>query len=292
MYEKIKAIHIDELVPFQKDQEHTYEGDWVQQLTDCINKAGLMAPVVIRPVDGGKYEVVCGHNRVKALEILGCKDVYADIRDRLTDDEAAELYYNNRLNQQPFSALSYSQRFEVVKYYVGLIKKNSHQGKRTDLEEKADRKTGKDTGNTYVQPMSNLEISEATCVHPMSDTPIKPKRDTIRDEMARRLGISRTAFSEYRRIIKLPDRLLQSIARLLDEKKITFEAAYVISKMANSDIEILVEEIDKYPKVKLDLDILKELAKRNGEKNSRIISPIRREQKGQILKALTPYGCQ
>ena len=263
MYEKTKAIRIEELVPFKKDQEHTYEGDWVQQLTDCINKAGLMAPVVIRPVDGGKYEVVCGHNRVRALEILGCEDIHADIRDGLTDDEATELYYNNRLNQQPFSALSYSQRFEVVKYYVGLIKKNSHQGKRTDLEEKADRKMGKDIAETCVQLVSNYEIPETTCVQPVSDMPVKPKRGTIRDEMARRLGISRTTFSQYRRIIKLPDRLLQSIARLLDEKRISLEDAYAISDIIDMDIEYLIEEIDNAPNLKLDLDILKGLPKRN-----------------------------
>lgn len=290
MYEKTKAIRIDELVPFKKDQEHTYEGDWVQQLTDCINKAGLMAPVVIRPVDGGKYEVVCGHSRVKALEMLGCEDIQADIRDGLTDDEATELYYNNRLNQQPFSALCYSQRFEVVKYYEELIKKNSHQGKRTDLEDKTDRKTGKDTAETCVQLMANANASENTCVHPVFKI---PKRSTIRDEMASRIGISRTAFNMYRRLIKLPDNLLQSIARQLDEKKISFKAAYVISNMTNSDIEILAGEIDKYPKVKLDLNILKELAKRNGEKNSRIISPIRRGEREQILmSALTPYSSQ
>lgn len=290
MDEKNKAIRIDELVPFKKDQEHTYEGDWVQQLTDCINKAGLMAPVVIRPVDGGKYEVVCGHNRVKALEMLGCENIHADIRNGLTDDEATELYYNNRVNQQPFSALCFSQRFEVVKYYVELIKKNSHQGKRTDLEDKTDRKAGKDTAETYGQLVDNVNVSKNTCGHPVSKT---SKRNTIRDEMASRIGISKTAFNMYRQIIKLPDNLLHPIARLLDEKKITFKAAYVISKMTNSDIEFLAGEIDKYTKVKLNLDILKGLAKRNGEKNSRIVSPIRRGEREQILmSALTPYSSQ
>lgn len=56
---------------------------------------------------------------------------------------------------------------------------------------------------------------------------------------------------EYRRIIKLPDRLLNSIIRLLDEKKISFEAAYIISNVIDMDIEYLIKIIDHNPGCKL-----------------------------------------
>lgn len=102
--------------------------------------------------------------------------------------------------------------------------------------------------------------------------------------MARRLGISTATLSKYRRIIKLPEELLDPFLRLLDEKKITFEAVYVISNMRDSDIKTLIDGIERYPDRKLDLKILKKLPHREDEsKNSDVIYPRSREA---VLEAL------
>lgn len=93
-----------------------------------------------------------------------------------------------------------------------LIKETSRQGKRTDLEKET--AIGTDNG---------------TCVQSRHKLTEKPKRITIRDKMSNRLGISTATLSKYRRIIKLPDDLLRSLEQLLDEKRITFEAAYTIA---------------------------------------------------------------
>lgn len=266
MCRESKDIEFEKLIPFKGDQKYMHEEDWMRQLADCIKRAGLMDSVIVRPVDNGKYEVLCGHNRIKALKMLGCEVIHADIRNGLSDEDATELYNNSNLNQQPFSACSYTQRFETVKYYEKMMKMNSRQGKRTDLEEKAAAKSKK----TCVQPMSNSESKGDTYVQLMSNLPKSPRRPTNRDEAAHSLGISTATFSKYKRIINLPDDLLQSIAKLLDEKKITFEAAYVISNMINIDIQYLIKEINNCPNKKLNLDKLKELPKRNDKKSDNI----------------------
>ena len=89
--------------------------------------------------------------------------------------------------------------------------------------------------------------------------------------MADWTGIRKSTFDRYMRIIKLPDELLQSIACLLDEKKITFEAAYYISNMMDADIESLTRDINKYPDGELDLDKVKDSPKRNDKESNDII---------------------
>ena len=102
--------------------------------------------------------------------------------------------------------------------------------------------------------------------------------------MSNRLGISTATLSKYRRIIKLPDDLLRSLEQLLDEKRITFEAAYIIANMIDFDIEILVEGIIKNPDKILDLAMLKNLPHRNDEKPG-VIYPRSRKR---TLAALKP----
>ena len=81
--------------------------------------------------------------------------------------------------------------------------------------------------------------------------------------MAHRLGIATATLSKYRSIIKLPDDLIESLARLLDEGDITFEAVYRISRLAPPNAKILVECIEESPDKKVDLVKLKELCPRS-----------------------------
>jgi len=271
MDSEFKEINIEDMVPFSHHSGQVYGGERLQQLMDSIKNVGLMSPVIVRPVDNGKYEIICGHSRTKAVRALGYKMIKADVRHGLSDDKALELFYDSNLNQQSFSDWNYSQKIEAVKYVEKLIKKISRQGKRTDLKEKAGIEDG-----TSVQSRQKLNKNS--------------KRSTTRDKMARRLGISTSTLSKYRRIIKLPDDLIQPIAQLLDQKSITFEAAFIISNMRDIDIKWLLEGIERYPDRKIDLEKLKELPCRNTKDIDNAIQPISKKQVLETLVSPSPSG--
>ena len=265
--DETKELKIEALVSFSMCPFQTYEDARLEQLMDSIERLGLMTPIIVRPVDNGKYEIICGHNRTKAMKALGYIVIRANVRYGLTDEEALKLFYESNLNQQSFSDWSYSQKIEAVKYCDKIIKETSQQGKRTDLEKEHIANSGNET---CVQGRQKLERNIA-------------KRSTSRDKMARRLGISTATLSKFRRIIKLPDDLISSLAQLLDEKKITFEAAYRISNMREVDIKLLMEGITKYPDRKLDLKKLKELPTKKADKDSEKMYPISKERVWEVL---------
>lgn len=70
--------------------------------------------------------------------------------------------------------------------------------------------------------------------------------------------------------------------RLLDERRITFEAAYIISGKRDRDIRWLTEGMEQYPDRLLDLERLKKLPNRNTGKHGKI-SPV---SKKQVLETL------
>ena len=265
--DETKELKIEALVSFSMCPFQTYEDARLEQLMDSIERLGLMTPIIVRPVDNGKYEIICGHNRTKAMKALGYIVIRANVRYGLTAEEALKLFYESNLNQQSFSDWSYSQKIEAVKYCDKIIKETSQQGKRTDLEKEHIANSGNET---CVQGRQKLERNIA-------------KRSTSRDKMARRLGISTATLSKFRRIIKLPDDLISSMAQLLDEKKITFEAAYRISNMREVDIKLLMEGITKYPDRKLDLKKLKELPTKKADKDSDKMYPISKERVWEVL---------
>ena len=239
----IKEVRIDRLVPF-KSSMLTYEGKRFEMLVNSIDELGLQNPIIVRPIEYEKYQIISGHNRVKALKALGNKTVKAYIKRGITDEEAEQIYFDTNLNQQNFNDWKYSQRIEAVKYYDKLIRKTSQQGKRNDLN-KSTSKAADATTSVYVRQKSQ-------------------KAETDRDRMARCLGISTALFSRYRSIIKLPDNVVERLASKLDERVITFDIAYTLSKVKIENINVVLDYMDKNNNVKINTNVIKELKNKYG----------------------------
>lgn len=91
--------------------------------------------------------------------------------------------------------------------------------------------------------------------------------------------MSSSDFGMYRRIIKLPDKLLEPITNLLDKEKITFGAVYIMSGMRDVNIQILLDGINKYPDREIDLEKLKQLPCKR---------VVERDGRNGILHAISP----
>lgn len=185
------------------------------------------------------------------------------------DHDAVVSFYDEleplfRLSQKPFSGWSYSQRFKAISTIERLIKEHSRQGRRSDLAEKREQK-------------------QETCVQSWQDPDRKGRRQTTRDLMAQQLGISTATFSKYRSILKFSEELVEAIAQLLDENRISFEAAYRISQLTDYDAKVLVRRLQESSEreLKLDMDKLKKYAAKNI--SSGYIQPITERRMKSVL---------
>lgn len=261
MDNEAKEIRLEDLIPFRFHSLQMYQDERLELLMNSIGKLGLMSPIIVRPIANEKYEIICGHNRVKAMKKLGYSTIMAYVRYKLSDNEAIALFYDSNLNQQSFLDWNYSQRIEAVKYIEKLIKDNARQGKRTDLEENKDE----------------------TSVYSRQKLKKKQKRSTTRDRMACRLGISTATLSKYRKIIHLSDDIVETIGRLLDQKLITFEAAYRISGLRDCEIKLLMNYIENSPDKKIDIDKLKLLLHKIKDADKDTIYPISKTALKELL---------
>ena len=185
------------------------------------------------------------------------------------DHDAVVSFYDEleplfRLSQKPFSGWSYSQRFKAISTIERLIKEHSRQGRRSDLAEKREQK-------------------QETCVQSWQDPDRKGRRQTTRDLMAQQLGISTATFSKYRSILKFSEELVEAIAQLLEENRISFEAAYRISQLTDYYAKVLVRRIQESSEreLKLDMDKLKKYAAKNI--SSGCIQPITERRMKSVL---------
>jgi len=55
--------------------------DSLQELADSIRAQGVVQPIVVRPIGGGKYEIIAGERRWRASQIAGLHEIPAVVRD-------------------------------------------------------------------------------------------------------------------------------------------------------------------------------------------------------------------
>lgn len=68
-------------------------------LVQSIERYGVIDPIVVRPIDGGRYELVIGQRRVEACLRLGMPTIPAIVR-RLSEERARELAFQSNLQTQ------------------------------------------------------------------------------------------------------------------------------------------------------------------------------------------------
>ena len=124
--DQVRKIPISELVPFKDHPFKVVEDESMLRTTESISMFGVLTPLIARPTEDGKYEIISGHRRAHAAEAVGLTEVPVIIRD-MDDDVAKILVVDSNLQRENIlpseRAFAYKMKAEAMK----------HQGSRSDL---------------------------------------------------------------------------------------------------------------------------------------------------------------
>lgn len=124
-YEKIEdnqivELQIDRLVPFKKQQPFSmYDDNKKQEVKESIEKFGVLTPIIVRPIDNEKYEIIAGHNRVECSKELGKESIPAKIMNIDYDDATLIMIDTNLCSRDKISPIekgrAYKLKLEILK---------------------------------------------------------------------------------------------------------------------------------------------------------------------------------
>ena len=83
----LRELPIDLIGPGRYQPRSGMDPRALQELADSIEAQGVVQPVVVRPVGGGKYELIAGERRWRAAQKAGLHEIPAVIRE--VPDQAA-----------------------------------------------------------------------------------------------------------------------------------------------------------------------------------------------------------
>ena len=125
--ERVQNIPLSELHPFKEHPFKVQNNEEMERMIESIRKVGTITPALARPLPDGGYELISGHRRLAACQVLGIETMPVIVRE-MSDDEAVIAMVDANLQRETIlpseKAFSYKMRLEAMK---------RQQGERTDL---------------------------------------------------------------------------------------------------------------------------------------------------------------
>lgn len=153
--EKIEELELSLLDTFKNHPFKVINNEDLSKLKESINVNGVLEPIIVRKKDD-HYEIISGHRRKYASELLGLKTIPCIIRD-MSDDEATIYMVDSNMHRETILPS------EKAKAYKMKLDALSHQGKSLgQLVPKQDSrdKVGEEAGESGRQVNRFIRLNE------------------------------------------------------------------------------------------------------------------------------------
>ena len=227
---KIEEIPLSEIDPFPDHPYKVLDDEDIENLVESIRAKGVITPCMVRKKKDGRYELVSGHRRKRACEILGMHTMRCEVVE-LSKEEAVIMMVESNFQRSRVlpseKAFAYKMRLDAMKLHISRMRENQKQGRNfggkpvePQLEKARDHLV-----RSY--GMSQEEVSR------IGDSESRRKdlcvplghMERSRDRVAGEMGESATQIQRYIRLTEL----LPEILDLVDEGKIALRPAVELS---------------------------------------------------------------
>ena len=79
--DSLQHFPLDMIQPGKYQPRMDMSQESLEELADSIRSQGLVQPIVVRPIDGGHYEIIAGERRWRASKLAGLESVPVLIKD-------------------------------------------------------------------------------------------------------------------------------------------------------------------------------------------------------------------
>ena len=117
--ERVKNIPLDKLHPFKNHPFKILNNEEMERMIESIRKVGTITPALARPLPDGGYELISGHRRLAACQVLGIETMPVIVRE-MSDDEAIIAMVDANLQRETIlpseKAFAYKMKLEAIKH--------------------------------------------------------------------------------------------------------------------------------------------------------------------------------
>jgi len=117
--ESLQTLATDRLRPGKYQPRTRMDAASLAELADSIREQGVVQPILVRPVDGGRFEIVAGERRWRAAQQAGLQEVPALVRS-IPDQSALALALIENIQRENLNPLEEAHGLQRLIEEFGL----------------------------------------------------------------------------------------------------------------------------------------------------------------------------
>ncbi|WP_042147673.1 nucleoid occlusion protein [Paucisalibacillus sp. EB02] len=114
--DEVMQLPVEQIQPNRYQPRSVFNEEKIEELAKTINTHGIIQPIVVRKVEDGKFEIIAGERRWRAVQLLGWENVSAIIRE-MNDTQTASVALIENLQREELTvieeAVAYAKLLEL-----------------------------------------------------------------------------------------------------------------------------------------------------------------------------------
>lgn len=120
---EMRKLKVGELQPGKYQPRSRMDQDSLAHLAESIKSQGIMQPILVRPVEPGKYEIIAGERRWRASQLAGLAEVPVLVRE-VPDEAALSMALIENIQREELNPLEQAVGIQRLVDEFGM----THQG--------------------------------------------------------------------------------------------------------------------------------------------------------------------
>ncbi|WP_077616221.1 nucleoid occlusion protein [Caenibacillus caldisaponilyticus] len=124
--EKVEELEVSAIVPNRYQPRTVFNDDKIEELAQTIETHGMIQPIVVRKCEDGKYEIIAGERRWRAVSHLGWEKVPAIIKE-YDDKQTAAVALIENLQREELTPIEEAMAYAKLLDIHGLTQESLAQ---------------------------------------------------------------------------------------------------------------------------------------------------------------------
>ena len=157
----VVKLPIGSLRDFSGHPYKVRDDESMRETAESVKTFGVLVSIIVRPCDGGRYEIISGHRRKRACELAGIDAMPAIVRD-LDDDAATIVMVDSNLQRENVlpseRAQAYKMKLEAMKRQAGRPSKENVS--QVGTQKRSDQIMAEELGESRNQIQRYIRLTE------------------------------------------------------------------------------------------------------------------------------------
>ena len=227
MSDKLIKVNLSKIDNFKEHPFLVNNDSSLMELVKSIKENGLLNLMVVREQENGRYELISGHRRKKALEILGIQEIEVVLKE-LNDDEATIFMVDSNIYRERVlpseKVFAYKMKMDAIKHQEKSL--GTKYPKLRSFEVMAQNNSdGEKTIRNYIR----LTYLIPELLKLVDETVLKTNKNGLTMGIKPAVELSYLGFAEQKLVLGVIEYCLvtpshaQAIKKIAKDKKIDFD---------------------------------------------------------------------